>query len=176
MNQTRKAITQSLRSLRERYPNFWVGTEAEWAKRLEAYFGELRRYDNQTIITACNRASRPQHYPDRFPTAGQLAIICQLVEAQKPTPPPQDHPEPHRPRLDPNNPFEQMARTWEAESQALGLDPREASPRDIGRRRMKELRQMWEKHAKIGDVNLSNKRHLARETSTETGEPDEDQR
>lgn len=170
MDQTRRAVTQSLRSLRERYPNFWVGTEDEWAKRLEAYWVELKRYELRTIVTACNRASRPQHYPDRFPTAGQLAVICQLVEAEKPTPPSRDYPEVLRPQLDPDNPFEQMARTWEAESLALGLDPDKPAPRDIGRRRLKELRQMWVKHAKLEEVTLGRHQRRANESRTQTGE------
>ena len=67
--------------------------------------------------------------------------------------------ESHRPRLNSDNPFEQMARVWEAESREVGLDPREASPRDIGIRRMRELRRLWDKYAKLGDVNLGNKHH-----------------
>ena len=78
--------------------------------------------------------------------------------------------EPHRPRLESDNPFEQMARTWEAESQALRLDLKEASPREIGRRRMKELRLMWDKHAKIKDVDLGRHQRRANKSRTQTGE------
>ena len=169
MDQTRRAVTQSLRSLRERYPNFWVGTEDEWSKRLEAYWVELKRYDTQTIITACNRASRPQHYPDQFPTAGQLAIICQLVEVTKPAPAPERRPDAARPRLDPSNPFEQTARTWEAESKALGLDPNKPPPPEIVRRRVPEIQNLWQKHAKTGDVALG-RHQRANRLQAKTGE------
>ena len=78
--------------------------------------------------------------------------------------------EPRRPRLETDNPFEQIARVWEDESRALRQDPDKPSPRDIGTRRMRELRQMWEKHAKIEDVDLGRHQRRANKSQIQTGE------
>jgi hypothetical protein len=46
----------------------------EWRLTMAAYYGKLSAFTDGTVLTAMDKAA--DHYPDYFPTVGQLIELC----------------------------------------------------------------------------------------------------
>ncbi len=161
---TLASTSRFLGLLRDQYPNLFAGEPGQWKARVVAYHSKLRRWDDEILSKACQRAT--DKYPDRFPTAGQIGGLCQNVEVELREAWHLESARIGREREDADNaqrvadlrekvipdsradqerwcstgkPFERLARYWECESKNNGWDPNRPAPRGVGGRRMKEF-------------------------------------
>ena len=163
----RKWFGEAMLVLRGCYPGAWWGDDAEWRRRLSAYWDQLRTNDAADVKEACMRAPQPEFYPDRFPTAGQLARVVSTVRAERAERRRQQDTaklhaselelERERRRRIPFTPegqvayvqegegeWEQLARVWECESVRRKVDPGHTTPSDMHERRMRDFWALWE--------------------------------
>ena len=119
-----------------RYPNTQL-TAAHGA----SYWNALVNFSLTSVAGAFERAMKES--PIFFPTAPAVAAHAKVIDGQEKNPTP-----PQRPmltgavgaRLDENNPFEKLARTWIEESRLGGWLGE--CPREVGKRRMRELNEL----------------------------------
>lgn len=154
-------FSASLRALWERYSAF-PSDKNEWSRRVKAYFLALRYCDLADVLDGLSIASRPEYYPDRFPTSGQLERVVRAAktsrlerEAQaKSRASEQRENDAARAALGQVPPtakgqaewvqeapdrFEALARVFLCESRVLGLDPSAPSPPGVAARRQRAL-------------------------------------
>jgi hypothetical protein len=91
----------------------------------------------------------------RFPTFGMLVelIAGETIETF-----PGNRPQAPAGLTD-NNVFEQLARAWEGESRRLGVGPVGITPQEVGRRRMRDLREMWDSHGGFKSIPRAHATH-----------------
>lgn len=172
----KRAVGRILVLLRDAYPELVCETEEQWSSRVDAYFAKLRRFDGEVVGKACDRAH--DRYPNRFPTASQLASLCVAVDSEqrqahrdrevqldrdredsemaahisekRRTVIPDTRADQARWTAEGESPFERLARRWECESKNGGWDPNRPSPSGVGERRLKELMAALDDHGKFG--------------------------
>jgi hypothetical protein len=154
-----------LEKLRDEYPNLYVESPDQWKRRITAYHAKLRKFDDEVVTQACEQVA--ELYPDRFPTAGQIAVLCaridrETTEARRQADEeekkrrenesirehttklrvlvvPDSREEQCRWMAEDPDPFGQLARQFEAESKNADHDPTEASPPGVARRRLDQI-------------------------------------
>lgn len=161
----RKRFIEDMVRLRNCYGAFFGGAE-EWGMRLNAYFDQLAKHDLRDVEIALEQAPGSDHFPDRFPTAGQLQRLVITAELERK----QSRADAARQQMrrtdderileefamvpfgraaqdeyiaEAPNAFERLGRTWQCESKNAGLDPLRSSPRDVQVRRMQEFWKLW---------------------------------
>lgn len=148
-----------------------VGNDAEWTARKARYYRGLQDHEWETVRKAMTVAPNPDRFPNRFPTVGQLAIICKDLERSKAVEDKARDTEAWRHRQDeetreeisalrevviPNDPAKQkswvlaaktpwegLARYWEAESKYLRIDPCGKTPEELHKRRLAQFWELW---------------------------------
>jgi len=174
---TRTQTSNLLLALRDGYPNLFTESGDQWASRVAAYHKKLGKFDYETVKAACDAA--PDKYPDRFPTAGQLASIAigieevlrrshqekedarRQAEEDKATADWVTHrrndvipssPEDQEAWIKAvESPFDQMARRFEVESKNGNFNPNQKSPPGVGERRAREIVELLEAHGAFCD-------------------------
>lgn len=162
-------ICKLLTRLRDDYPSLFVGDETEWRRRETRYWEKLKRFDVEVVEEACERA--PDKHPDKFPTTGQLVMLCNgvlyererrereegaRVDSAREERETREKVDLLRREVIPNDragqdgwvaegetPFERLARSFEVESKRLNLDPNRECPQQVGQQRMAALMRTW---------------------------------
>lgn len=145
----KRYFAEAMGIMRQCYPTYRF-TDEEWRSLLRAWSMKLASYPVKVVGEAAWRV--PQSFPDKFPTLGQFEALVAGVSKSFSR---EGRPLPRLPAtlggneariLEASNPFERLARMWEAEIQIKKLDPDRPPPDEVHQRWMKEFWQVWEKN------------------------------
>ena len=163
-------VRYCLDHLRSRYSELVAEDPQQWAARVDSCHAKLRRFDADVVEVACQRAF--ERYPQKFPTAGQLASLAIGVDVERKAAVttaeklrrqeledreinayvdelrnqviPHDVREQEKWVDEGETKAEKTARWWEAQSKQLSLDPTQASPADVTKQRFRELHRIMD--------------------------------
>jgi len=131
--------------MRDCYPSYYVIDEDHWRRRIAAYWEAVKKYHPITIERACELAPTEDHHPKKYPSAGELALICRRVQRELTeagaiqAPKRHTHSPGGQPRkLDPDSPWERLIERWEQGGQRP-----DESLEDFHLRRIRELKLIW---------------------------------
>lgn len=145
MKISKPEFSQLFSTLRLAYPSLRKTTAVEFNEECDVYFRALGQF-KPDLLTECFDAA-VNHWPDYFPTAGQLRTAAFAIFRRRN----EKQPEQQKLLTDPGvrpaegaTPFERLARQWFDESRELGIRPDSTTPSELAKKRWAQFWEAWD--------------------------------